>query len=196
MNNYGELKVFFAVDCETSGINFTSNDITEGYQSIAWGVIAVDAKTFNPIDKIYLEIKWDGVSEWSNQAERVHGLTKSHLEENGVDKSVAADTLIQFIYDHIEPEDSIILLGQNVARFHLPFLRKLFEEHGYSVKFSQRQIDSFTIGFVTLDCLNSDHLFQTLGVKRKPSHNALSDAEAFLKSVRLIRKIFKDAING
>ncbi len=194
--NNGEVKIFFATDCETSGMSFTSNDITEGYQSIAWGIIAVDAKTFKPLDKLYLEIKWDGKAGWSSKAEQIHGLTKEHLEQHGVDAATAADTIIEFIYKYIEPEDSITLLGQNVARFDLPFLKKLLNEHDYPVKFSHRQLDSFTIGMVALDCYTSDTLFETLGIERKVPHNALSDAEASLKAVRMIRKVFKDALNG
>ena len=196
MKNFGEIKVFFAIDCETSGINFTSSDITEGYQSIAWGIIAVDAQTFKPLDKLYLEIKWDGESGWSNKAEQIHGLSKSHLEQHGVSKSEAADILIEFIYRHINPEDNITLLGQNVARFDLPFLRRLFNDSGYPVKFSHRQLDTFTLGFVALDCYNSDHLFETLNINRPSPHNALADADAALKSARIIRKMFKDVING
>jgi DNA polymerase III epsilon subunit-like protein len=194
MNNYGKFDTLFAVDCETSGFNRTSNDITENYQSIAWGIIAANAETLEPINKLYLEIKWDGQSIWDPGAERVHGLTKEHLEKQGFTAAEAADKIVEFIYSHIDPEQPLTLLGHNIARFDLPFLRRLLKDHDYDAKFSHRQLDTFSMGFISVKAFNSDDLFSTLGVKRKVPHNALSDAEAALKSARYIRKIFENAL--
>jgi oligoribonuclease (3'-5' exoribonuclease) len=193
--NGAELSVIFATDCETSGMSFTSNDPSDGFQSVAWGIVAADAKTFKEIDQLYLEIKWDGVSGWNWKAEQIHGLSKEHLEKHGVSKQEAAEMIAEFIYKYVEPEQAVTLLGQNVARFDLVFLRKLMHECDLPIKFSHRQIDSFSIGFATLGAFSSDHLFEILNIKRPNPHNALADARASLKSIRYIHEIFKLGLN-
>lgn len=186
---------FLVIDCETSGLNFdhSNPDITDGYQSVSWGLIVSDMKTMMPLDELYLEIKWDGVSKWHHKAEQMHGLSKAYLAENGMDASDAADTIAQFIGTHFDVEDTIICMGHNVARFDIPFLRKLLLKYEYPYSFSHRCLDSSSLAAMTIGTFTSQQLFDELGIERGKVHNALTDSRATLKACRLIRKLFHAA---
>lgn len=196
MANNADFAVGFAIDCETSGINFNSvnHDITEDYQSVAWGIVAFDSTTFKELDSLYVEIKWDKVSIWSNKAEKVHGLTREYLDENGVSGEEAAALIGEFILQYLHPDDPIVALGANVARFDIPFLRKLLHENGLTFKFAHRSLDTFSLCLPTVGGYSSDEYFEILGIEREVPHNALSDARAALAVFRKISKAWKKAM--
>lgn len=183
---------FLAIDCETSGLNFdhSNPDITDGYQSISWGMIVSDLKTMKPIDELYVEIQWDGVSKWHHKAERTHGLSREYLAKHGMTGEEAAITIAQFIATHFDVEDTIICMGHNVARFDIPFLKKLLLAHDFPFSFSHRCIDSSALAVGTIGTFTSQELFDYLGIPRGDVHNALEDIRATLKACRMIRKMF------
>lgn len=187
-----------AIDCETSGLSFDqeANDITKGFQSVSWGIIVSDVKTLKPIDSLYVEIQWNGVDQWTNKAEKVHGLSREYLAENGVTEEQAAEEIAAMIADHFDPEDSIVCLGHNVARFDIPFLKKLLFKYGFEFKFAHRCIDTCGMGIVLLGAYDSQQIFDKLGIKRGEVHNALEDIQATLKAARMIKKMFGDCVNG
>lgn len=184
---------FLVIDCETSGLNFdhSNPDITDGYQSVSWGLIVSDLKTMKPIDELYVEIKWDGVSKWHWKAEKTHGLTKEYLAKNGMDEEDAAIAIAQFIASHFDVNDTIICCGHNVARFDIPFLKKLLLKYDFPFSFSHRCIDSSSVAVLTIGTFTSQGMFDELGIERGDVHNALEDARATLKACRIIKKLFR-----
>lgn len=188
----GYFNKFLAIDCETTGLCFDQSnpDITDGFQSVSWGLIVSDLKTMLPIDELYVEIKWDGVSQWHHKAEAVHGLSKAYLEEHGMDEEEAACEIAQFIAKHFDVEDTIVCMGHNVARFDIPFLKKLLCKYDFPFSISHRCLDSSSLAAMTIGTYTSQGLFDELGIKRGNVHNALTDARATLKACRIIRKMF------
>lgn len=184
---------FLVIDCETSGLNFdhSNPDITDGYQSVSWGLIVSDMKTMKPIDELYVEIKWDGESKWHWKAEKTHGLTKEYLDKHGLDQEEAAIEIAQFIGTHFDVNDTIICMGHNVARFDIPFLKKLLLKYDFPYSFSHRCIDSSSLAVMTIGTFTSQAMFDELGIERGEVHNALEDARATLSACRIIRKLFQ-----
>lgn len=182
---------FLVIDAETSGINFdqNSNDITLGYQAVSWGLIVSDMETMKPIEELYIEIKWDGVSQWHWKAAKTHGLTKDYLEEHGMSASDAADAIVMFLAGHFDVNDTIICMGINVGQFDIPFLKKLLVAHGYPVGFSNRVLDVSSLAAMTIGTFTSQEMFDYLGIERGDTHNALEDCRGTLKAARLIRKL-------
>ena len=195
----GFMEKILAIDCETTGLAQGSlnpvydTENNKRYQSIAWGLIVASATTFKPIEKLYVEIKWDGESEWSKQAEGVHGLSKKYLNEHGVDEISAIEQIGSLIMKHFG-DGSVSLLGHNVATFDRYFLRDLFERNGIKLKISNRLIDTYSVGLCTLGTFNSDDLFESVGLPdRDPEkHNALTDTEYALESMRRIHVAFQN----
>lgn len=188
----GYFNKFLVIDCETSGLNFdhSNPDITDGYQSVSWGLIVSNLKTMKPIDELYVEIKWDGESLWHHKAEKTHGLSKAYLEKHGLDGEDAAIEIAQFIGSHFDVDETIVCMGHNVARFDIPFLKKLLIKHGFPFSISHRCLDSSSLAAMTIGTFTSQEMFDVLGINRGDVHNALEDSRATLEACRIIRKLF------
>lgn len=185
------------IDAETSGLAFNAIDPTydeatgNTYQAVSIGLVVADSSTLEPVDELYVEIKWNGESTWSPAAEAVHGLSLAYLEEHGISEEDAVVEIATFILKYWGPEGVICLGGHNVARFDLFYLKRLMESQGINLRFGSRTIDSSAVGFVALETYNSDDLFELVGLpERDPAkHNALTDAHNSLTACRMIRKM-------
>lgn len=194
-----------AIDAETSGIAFGSVDPTGAadadnekyYQAVSFGFIIASATTFKPLDELYVEIQHDDRYQWSDGAEKVHGLSREYLAAHGMSRKDAAFAIAGFIEKYFGPMKDIrkiALLGHNVATFDRYFLIELLEEFDLCPQFGNRHIDTFSLGVTLLGCFSSDELFDTLGLTRDPNkHNALEDARHALKAARLMKKFFNQA---
>jgi hypothetical protein len=198
----GYFKHVLAVDVETSGMCYGTDDPSynpktgETYQIVSIGLVVADVATFKPVEELYLEIKWDGESVWSKEAEGVHGLTKQYLEEHGVDRVTAVEEIGNLVIKYWGPDTPICLLGHNVATFDLWFFKRLMRSEGIHLRFGNRYIDSQSAGIATFGTFNSDDLFAAAGFpERDPSkHNALDDAKMALTSVRLIKQLWNELV--
>jgi DNA polymerase III epsilon subunit-like protein len=193
-------KILF-IDCETTGLFFNGNPVTdpltgESYQAVSYGLIVTDANTLEPIEDLYVEIKWNGISHWNKKAEVVHGLSLQYLEEHGVEEEEAVVQIASLILKYWGPDSSVCLGGHNVATFDRLFLQDLLNRHGVNVKMGNRTIDSSAIGFATFGTYNSDDLFATVGLDHREAHNALVDAHSSLTAVRTVRNLFSRCIDG
>lgn len=190
-----------ACDAETTGLAFGKVDPTinedtgEKYQAISFGFIIANVHTLRPIDELYVEIQYDESYEWTEGAERVHGLSREYLAEHGMTRMEAGHKIADFIEKYFGPIDQIrklCLLGHNVATFDRYFLIDLLQECGRVPQFGNRHIDTLSLGIVTLGAFSSDELFEVLGMTRDPSkHNALEDTRHALKAARMIKKFIQ-----
>jgi DNA polymerase III epsilon subunit-like protein len=198
----GYFDKIFAIDCETTGLKFDSDDPSIGHQSVSWGVVVANAQTLKPIEKLYVEIKWSDASKalrkqdptYGKKAESIHGLTMEYLEEHGVTETEAVEKIGALILKHWGPENCIRCLGHNVATFDIPFLRRLFRSVGIELKFGNRHYDTNTVGFVNWETFTSDELFNMIGFADRTEHNALVDAVQALETARITRLIFQKAL--
>lgn len=200
----GYIERVLFIDCETSGLAYSSPDPSYDqatdteYQAVAWGMVVANAQTLKPLDKLYVEIKWDGVSGWSKEAQKVHGLSPAYLEKNGVTDEEAVVAIAELILKHWGTDGVVCVGGHNVATFDLQFLRRLLKKHGIEVKFGSKTIDTNAIGFATFGTHNSDELFEAVGLpERDPeNHNALVDADYARRAVQIIRATFNQCLSG
>lgn len=200
----GYFQYTLAADCETSGIALGCDDPTqnpktgEKYQAVSWGLVVVDTTTLKSVDELYVEIQWDKKYEWNDRAERVHGMSREYLRDNGVPMQEAVEQIGSLILKYWGPDSPVCLLGHNVHTFDLAFLRSTLRSQGLEIKFANRHVDTNSIGFATLETYNSDDLFEAIGLPvRDPSkHNALVDAKNALAVVRSVRAIYNRIING
>lgn len=199
----GHFDTFLGFDTETSGLFFSSEndnpaynkDTKQHYQIVSCGLIAVNFKTLEIVDKKYIEIKWNKESLWEQQAEEVHRLSKEYLDINGLSEEDALYEIGSFILDHFGTS-SICTLGHNQVRFDIPFLQNLANRHGMNFNFGNRHIDTNTLGAVCWETFNSDDLFWKVGLPERRAHNALEDIEYTLETVKVTRNIFKYGLNN
>lgn len=205
----GSFNFLLAMDSETTGLCMNQDDPThnpetgEYHQAVSWGLIVADVTTLKPIEKLYVEIKWNDKSKeqqkknpaWGTKAESIHGLTQSYLEQNALTEEEAVVKIGELILKYWGPSSTIRTLGHNVHTFDMPFFRDLFRRHGIPLKFGSRHYDTNSIGFAAFNTFNSDDLFEAVGFKKRSEHNALVDAEQALEVTRIVRKIFTEAIS-
>jgi len=192
----GYIERILFIDCETSGLNFNADDPSEGYQSVSWGLVVASAQTLDKIEELYLEIKWDGESTWSKEAQAIHGLTPKYLEENGMTEEDAVVAIAELILKHWGPDSPVCLGGHNVATFDKFFLRRLLRKYEIEVRFGSKTVDTNAIGFATFGTHNSDDLFEAVGLPAREDHNALQDANNARLSVQRVRKMFNACLDG
>lgn len=203
----GSFDFLLAMDTETTGLctNHSTpvfNDAKmERHQTVSWGFVVANAETLRPIEKLYVEIKWNKTSkaqreanpDFGKKAESIHGLTYDYLEKNGITEEEAVLQIGNLLIKHWG-NTVIKTLGHNVHLFDLPFLQDLMERHGINLPFGSRHYDTNSIGFATFGTFNSDDLFEIIGFEKREEHNALTDAEQALETTRVIRTIFQQAI--
>lgn len=198
----GYFNKILVADCETTGLCMGTMEPyihpTKGirHQAVSWGMIIADANTLQPIEELYVEIKWNEFSKeqklhdptFGKRAEEIHGLTPDYLEKKGVDEEQAVAQIGDLILKHFG-DSSIRLMGHNVSTFDRYFLWELFFRYGINLNFGHRCIDTNTLGFVCYGTYNSDDLFELLGIIRE-DHNALEDAGAALLVAQTTRDLF------
>jgi DNA polymerase III epsilon subunit-like protein len=198
----GHFDLILALDCETTGLAYGSDDpsynaaTNQSYQAISWGLIVVEAARMKTIEELYVEVQWDGKSEWMSSAEKVHGMSKEYLAKNGKTPEQAVELIANLVVDYWGPSSPICLLGHNVTTFDRYFLLRTMREQGIELKLGNRHIDTFSVGFGTFGTFNSDELFEAVGLPvRDPNkHNALVDAQNAVAAVRTTRAIFQHAL--
>lgn len=184
----GYCEIMLGMDCETTGLSFQSDDPSTGFQAISFGFVVVATDTLKIIDKLYVEIKWDGVSTWNDQAEAVHGLSRDYLDKNGMTSEEAAGAIGEFIFKYWNTT-TILPLGHNV-HFDVCFLKQLMRANGIELRFTNRMVDSFSVGFTNAKLWNSDQLFKFASDSVRKEHNALEDIMLTVKALRTFRVIF------
>ncbi len=193
----GYFKYILAMDCETSGLAFGSDSpcYDEGgyYQPLSWGMLVLNADTLEEIERLYVEIKWDGVSLFDERTVKVHGLSKDHLEREGVSEEDACVMIGSMIMKYWETTP-VVTLGHNVVSFDLPFLKEMMRRHGIELSFGNRHVDTNGAGFIALGSYTSDELFDIIGLDQRQEHNALEDIVMTVEAARSIRLLVNEAL--
>lgn len=193
----GFFKYVLAIDSETTGIG-KGDDPSKGQQAISWGIIVADAQTLLPVEKLYVEIKYNDESNdarltdpsFGVGASDIHGLTYAHLEEHGVDEEDAVVQILELIVKYWGPSQQLKCLGHNVVSFDIPFMKSMFRRYGIEMMFASRHCDSNSVGFAVLETYTSDQFFSAMGFTDRNSHNSLEDIYQSLESCRRIRVLW------
>jgi oligoribonuclease (3'-5' exoribonuclease) len=183
------------IDWETSGYSYPN--FASKHQGISFGAVIFDVKTFEIKDSLYREIKFKADKyEWNTGAENVHGLSRAHLEEHGIEQEDAAVELATLVHKFIGNTD-IILLGHRVY-FDRDFTNQLMASVDMEFNYHPTVIDTLSFGTVFLEKTKSDEVFSTLGLPPRGLHNALEDILFTIESVRKLKNGFSldKAINS
>lgn len=206
----GYFKYILALDCETTGLCFsvdhpTNNPKTgERHQAVSWGLVVLDSETLEQVDELYVEVQWNESSKQQREddpkfgtfAEKIHGLTRAHLEQHGVSEEEAIELIWGMMGKYWGPDSVICCLGHNVHLFDLDFFKDMFRRHGVPLKFGNRHLDTNSIGWAAFETYTSDQLFELIGFDARGAHNALDDIKMTIAAAKAVRDIVQSALNG
>lgn len=182
------------IDFETSGSTFgTYEETFSRYQGLSFGAVIANSTTFEPVKTIYQEIKFDPKYEWSDEAEKIHGLSREYLNEHGASNEEAAANLAEFILGTFGT-GKVMVLGHNIW-FDIEAMRQLLEPHGVMPDIHHVVLDTSPAAFIAIGKYKSNDVFEFFtGKVRDGSHNALDDALMALETVRNMRAMFNQAL--
>lgn len=188
-------KLGLCFDWETSGSDW-DKDSSIDYQGISLGMAVFNTRTFDVIDTLYLEIKFDESRyKWSKEAEAIHHLTREHLAINGLSNEDAACAVIEFLLKYFGPNPNIMIMGHNIP-YDVKFMKQLLEPFGLMFNIHHVMLDTAGACFINFVTYKSDHLFQLAGVGDRDMHNALEDVLMTIGAAKFMRDVMEAAING
>jgi DNA polymerase III epsilon subunit-like protein len=190
MSSYNIPKFGLAIDFETSG--FSMPDFASKHQGISFGAIIFDARSLDAVETIYHEVKFNDKYEWSSGAEKVHGLTREHLRQHGVEPAEAAEALINMVVKYNGLEE-IMLMGHRV-HFDRSFTDQLTDSVGIRLPIHSTTIDTASMATVLLETSRSEEVFTMLGMPPRGKHNALEDIQNTLHAVRRMKELFMSGV--
>lgn len=179
------------IDWETSGSDFEGKS-HEKYQGLAFGVVIFNTETFEPVEMLYRELHFaSNTYDWSDGAEKIHGLTREHLAANGVSREEGLVDLLELLVKYFGQESKIMFLGHNVD-FDIDFTCQLADDHGLDIRPRIYHVKLETSGasFILTGKYRSNDVFELFtGRVREGGHNALDDALMALETARNMRAI-------
>lgn len=198
-------KFGLCIDWETSGATW-GGDSSIKYQGISFGAIIFDTETFTEVESMYCLVKFNPDKyEWTEGAQKIHGLTIEHLEKHGLSQEDAAVQLIELIVKYFGTDSKVMLLGHN-PEFDRRFTNQLLNsvEFEFSVERKNEEfthiplhhviLDTSALGYITMGLYKSDLLFERMGFEERGDHNALVDARQTLETCKIIRAAFNEAL--
>jgi exonuclease I len=202
------------IDWETTGAKFGGTSSAD-HQGIQYGAIIFRTDTFEAIEEVRCLIKFDAEKYvWTEAAQKIHGMSREYLEENGVSQQDAAVILLELLGKYFAGDARVMVLGHN-AEFDISFTDQLLRSVGvaFTVKWAEVEdpsvdviipinhviLDTSSTGFITFGTAKSDKLFEAIGFEKRGDHDALQDAKMTLETAKAIREIFNlglEALKG
>lgn len=186
MSYFNLPKFGLGIDWETSG--YSVPEYAKYHQGISFGAIIFDVKSLDPVEELYLEIKFSDKYKWDAGAERVHGVSRAHLAQHGIPQEEAAAELCNLVIKYLGTED-VVLLGHRV-HFDRAFTEQLTQTIGISLPYHPTTVDTASLSTVLMEMTKSEEIFQTLGMPPRQKHNALEDIRYTLRSVKRMKELF------
>lgn len=185
-------KLGLIVDWETSGASFTTlEETTARFQGLYCGAVIFDTDTLLPVPgkTLKFKVKFDADRyEWTEQAEKIHGLSREHLAAEGLTSEEAALELAGFVMDNFGPLK--VLFGGHNPYFDIAFTRQLLEPHGVMFPLHHVVLDSSPLGYILIGEYKSDLVFELLGgIDPRGLHDPVDDALASLAAMRSARQL-------
>ena len=183
-------KYLIGIDTETSGTNIPGeicpNEVPSQCLSIALIVLDTHRLALPEVASFKGEMRFDDSQfDWSEQAEKIHGLTREYLADAPTIAQVAG-LIVPFINYFIPADERVILLGHNPS-FDRAFLLQVLQAGGQQLKLHHRMVDGFSLGFGYYGLQNSDEQLAFFGQSRE-YHNPLDDIRQTAEMLRAVRR--------
>lgn len=188
-------KHILVLDTETTGSTFgTYEETFSRYQAIQFGAIVADSQTFEEVDSLEFLVKFDPRYEWTEGAEKIHGITRERLAREGLSDEDAALVLGEFILKYFGT-GKVMFLGHN-PWFDIEAMRQLLEKYKVMPDLHHVVLDTSALGWVTCGRYRSNDLFEYFLGGRAEKHGALDDARMTLTVARTVRQLMDSALEA
>jgi DNA polymerase III epsilon subunit-like protein len=197
------------IDWETTGAKF-GGDSSRDHQGIQFGAVIFRTDTFDEVEALSCKVKFNADKYvWTEGAEKIHGLSRAHLEEHGVTQEEAAEKLLELLVKYFPGQGTkVLVMGHNVD-FDVSFTNQLLQSVGvtFTEKYAEAttdivvplhhvRLDTSSLGLITLGIFKSDKLFEAIGFEKRGDHDALQDARMTLQTAQAIRLLTQAGLNG
>jgi len=188
-------KYILVLDVETTGSTFASYEETfSKFQAIAFGAVVATSDTFEEVASLSFKVKFDPKYEWSEGAEKIHGITREQLEVEGLEKEEAAAELAEFILNHFGTGK--VMFANHNPWFDIEAMRQLLAPYGVMPDLHHVVIDTSSLAFGAIGKYRSNDVFPFFNGERPDIHDALGDARMALNVLRGIREIVNSVLNS
>lgn len=188
-------KYVLVLDTETTGSTFgTYEETFSKHQAIQFGAIVATSDTFEEVDSIEFLVKFDPKYEWTEGAEKIHGISRQRLAEEGLADEDAALVLGEFILKYFGT-GKVMFLGHNPG-FDIEAMRQLLEKYKVMPDLHHVVLDTSALGWITCGKFRSNDLFEFFLGGRAEKHGALDDARMTLTVARTVRQLMNMALAG
>ena len=209
-SRYSPGKYSLWLDWETSGAAFDlpyhEQFVPGMFQGVQLGLVVADNENFEEVDAIRVNIKFDSSYKWQDEAQKIHGLSREFLEENGVDAEEAVVTIIEFItkyfgedvifYGEGKPDKTrTICFGGHNLGFDIAALQALLKRFNFAVSEHHVRLDTSSIGFLAVGIYKSGKLFEHFGAEKRGDHDALDDTRQALAVATGVKALIKSALS-
>jgi DNA helicase-2/ATP-dependent DNA helicase PcrA len=169
----------FIFDTETTGLDTENDDI------IQIAAVKISNGKINKTFEVYINTKKD-----ITESERIHHISKEHLNKFGVSHEIGLINFMQFI------GQNAVLVAHNIS-YDYSILEHNLQRYCKKqlVDYCKQQFDSITVAkliYPNLASYKLKDLIELLKVDGINSHNALEDVKA---TVFLIEKLYSDFCN-
>lgn len=187
-------KYILLCDTETTGSTFGSYEETfSKYQAIGFGAIVATSDTFEEVASLDFLVKFDSSKyQWSNEAEKIHGLTRERLAAEGLSNEDAAYVMAEFILKYFGTGK--VMFANHNPWFDLEAMKQLLAPHGVMPDIHHVVLDTSGLGFVTMGKYRSNDVFSFFNGERPAVHDALGDARMALGVLKGIREIVNSVL--
>jgi len=208
-SRYSPGKYSLWLDWETSGAAFDlpypAQFMPGMFQGVQLGMVVADNEDFEEVDAIKINIKFDPSYQWQDAAQKIHGLSREFLEENGVDAEEAVAQIIEFITKHFgddviyygegKPDKTrTITFGGHNLGFDIAALQALLKRFNFAVSEHHVRLDTSSIGFLAVGIYKSGKLFEHFGAEKRGDHDALDDTRQSLAVAAGVKALIKSAL--
>jgi hypothetical protein len=203
-SRYHPGKYSLFIDWETSGADFSLSYSEQAkiFQGIQLGLVIADNETFEEVDSLKLDILFDSDFTWQDEAQKVHGITREYLSQNGIDREAAAVEAINFLLKYFS-QDAFYLLdmgppkmnpnklcfGGHNLDFDIEHFLALLAVAGLGADVHHVKLNTTVIGFHATGLYRSNDLFTLFGAEARGNHDALEDARQSLAVARGVKQL-------
>lgn len=191
------------LDWETSGADFNLSyeEQSKIYQGVQLGLVVANTETFEEVDSMKVNIKFDPKFKWEDAAEKIHGLSREFLEQNGMPRDEAAVEVIEFLVRHFnkdifylegekkEMNSHRLCFGGHNLEFDISHFKALLAHVGFCVDDHHVKLNTTVIGFTAVGLYRSNDLFPLFGAEERGDHDALEDARQSLAVARGVKEL-------